>query len=958
MEFRILGPLQVYEGGAALSLGGERQRTLLAILLVNANRVLSSDRLCDELWHGEPPETAPTALQGHVLELRRLLEPDHVQGTPYRMLCTERPGYVLRVGSDDLDAERFRRLVDDGREALDRGSPSVAARLLREALALWRGPVLADLSFEPSLEQETAALEELRLTAIELRIDADLALGRHADLIAELTALIREQPLRERLRGQLMLALYRAGRQAEALAAYRETRESLVEELGIEPGTPLQELERAILVQDPSLEPGPPVGDGETNVPVPANRLVAREREVTAICELLRRADVRLLTLTGAGGSGKSRLALEVALALREEFEHGVFLVRLGRISDPDLVIPTIAQTLSVDERADEPLLVTLEDVVRSREYLLLVDNFEHLLRAAPSLTRLLAAAPRLKVLVTSRSPLRVLGEHEYPVAPLSLPELKRPVEPDVLTTSGAVRLFVERAEAVEPRFRLDDATAPAIAEICVRLDGLPLALELAAARCRLLSPAGILDRLEHRFGLLTGGPRDVPARQQTLRDTIAWSHGLLDDAEQRLFAQLGVFVGGWTVGAAQAVSAEGDGEDVLDRISSLVDKNLILRQPDENGEPRFTMLETICEYAREELERGGGAHAARERHAAWCVQLAERAEPELTAAGQATWLDRLEREHDNLRAALGWLRSSGEIELELRLAGALSRFWYVRGYLGEGRSWLEDALARDDRSRPIARAKALRGAFVLAHRQRDIASAAAYAQESLSLSTGLGDQRGVARSIAYLALVAAAEGEYARAGSLYEDASRRAREAGDEWTLALSVSNRGDLALNQGDFARASALCGESLTLQRKLGDKRGMAISLNNLAYAALYEGRFREALAPLQESLALAQELGDRDGIAYRLEGMSVVAAAQDEVERAARLLGGADALFEVIKADLDPAERDLHERTIADVRARLGEEAFAAAWAEGRAMSLSEAVAYAREEQSAPSSSEAA
>jgi predicted ATPase/DNA-binding SARP family transcriptional activator len=953
MEFRILGPLQVYEGGAALSLAGERQRTLLAILLVNPNRVLSSDRLCDELWRGQPPETAPTALQGHVFELRRILEPDHVQGMPYRVVATERPGYVLRVAPDDLDAERFRQLVNEGRQALDRSSPRTAARVLRDALSLWRGPPLADLGFEPALQQEIAELEELRLTAIELQVEADLALGRHGEVIAELQALIREQPLRERPRGQLMLALYRAGRQAEALAAYREARVSLVEELGIEPGTPLQDLERAILVHDPSLELATPVAEVETNVPVPANRLVGRDREVAAISVLLRRPDVRLLTLTGAGGSGKSRLALEVTLALREEFEHGVFLVRLGRISDADLVAPTIAQTLAVEERAGESLLVTLEDALRGREYLLLADNFEHLLDAGPLLTRLLAVAPRLKLLVTSRSPLRVLGEHEYPVAPLSLPEISRPRRLEALTTSDAVTLFVERAQAVEPEFRLNTATAPAVAEICVRLDGLPLALELAAARCRLLSPEAILDRLEHRFGLLTDGPRDVPARQQTLRDTIAWSHGLLDNGEQRLFARLGVFVGGWTVGAAQAVAAGEGAGDALEGIALLLDKNLILRVPEDKGEPRFTMLETIREYAREALEVTGGAQDASTRHAAWCLELAERAEPELTAAGQAGWFDRLEREHDNLRAALAWLRYSGEIELELRLAGALSRFWSVRGYLTEGRSWLEYALTSDDHSRSPARAKALRGAFVLALRQRDVASATAYANESLGLSTDLGDERGIARSIAYLALV---EDDHDRARSLYEDASRRARETGDEWTLAMSVSNRGDLALNEGDYGQASALCSESLTLQRKLGDTRGMAISLNNLAYAALYEGRFREALAPLQESLTLAHELGDRDGIAYRLEGLSVVAAAQGDASRAARLLGGADVLFEGIEADLDPAERDLHERTLTEVRDRLGEEAFASAWAEGRAMGLSEAVAYAHDRTSARNAGE--
>jgi predicted ATPase/DNA-binding SARP family transcriptional activator len=946
MEFRILGPLQVCEGGAALPLGGERQRTLLAILLLNANRVVSADRLCEELWQGQPPETAPTALQGHVFELRKVLEPDHESGSPYRVLCTEKPGYVLRVEPNDLDAHRFRRLAQEGREALDRRRPTVASRLLREALALWRGPPLADLSFESSLQQEIAALEELRLTALELRIEADLALGRHADLVGELQALINEQPLRERPRRQLMLALYRSGRQAEALAAYREARESLVEELGLEPGTELQELERAILTHDPSLELGPAVGERETNVPIPANRLVGRDRELTATCGLLRRPDVRLVTLTGAGGSGKSRLGLEVARLMLEEFEHGVFLVRLGAISDPVLVPQTIAKTLSVREQAGERVLDTLEDFLRDRELLLLVDNFEHLLLAAPTLTRLLGAAPSLKLLVTSRSPLRVLGEHEYPVMPLSLPDLGPSLEPALLEDSEAVAFFVERVAAVKPEFFLSGANAPAVAEICVRLDGLPLALELAAARCRFLAPEAILERLEDRLALLTGGLRDLPARQQTLRDTIAWSYGLLEGTEQRLFARLALFVGGWTVDAAEAISADrSEPIDVLEGMSSLVDKNLILQQT--NGdEPRFTMLETIREYAREELERSGEAEVGQARHAAWYLDLAERAEPELTGPNQAAWLDRLERDHDNLRVALGWLRSAGDVERQLRLAGALARFWYVHGYLREGRSWLEDALTMDDRSHLEARAKALRGAFVLAHRQRDLASAAAYAQESLLLSRELKDGYGTARSLAYLGLVAAAEGDYERARALLEEAAALAREIGDRWTLALSVSNQGDLALNQGDYAQASARCGESLALQRELGDKRGMAISLNNLAYAALYEGRYPDALAPLQESLQLAQQLGDKDGIAYRLEALSVVAASEGEADRAAHLLGGASALLEDIGADLDPAERDLHERTLADVHAHLDDEAFAAAWAEGRAMSLPEAIAYAR------------
>jgi predicted ATPase/DNA-binding SARP family transcriptional activator len=871
-----------------------------------------------------------------------MLEPEHRRGSPYRMLVTEPPGYVLRVEPDCLDLHQFRRLVEEGREALRLGRPRVAAGVLRDALALWRGPPLADLGSQPSLQQEIEALEEQRTAALEERLEADLALGRHADVVGELQTLVVEHPTRERLWGQLMLALYRCGRQAEALAAYHDARRELLE-LGIEPGDLLRGLERAILTHDRSLVLETAAGPKQTNVPLPANPLVGRRQELETLHDLLRRPHVRLITLTGAGGSGKSRLALEIGHALADEFEDGVFLVRLGPIGDPGLVTSTIARTLSVDEHAGRPRAETLASYLQNKQILLLLDNFEQLLPAAPVLSELLAGAAGPKMLVTSRAPLRLLGEHELPVTPLSLPTLSGPLDPARVRTSDAVALFVARASAVKPGFQLTDANSATIAQICVRLDGLPLALELAAARCRALSPEAILDRLEHRLLLLTDGPRDLPARQRTLRDTIAWSHALLDKRNQRLFARLGVFVGGFTVGAAAEVTTEDHAPGtVLDRLCSLADQNLLLDQEHADGEPRFAMLETIREYAHEQLDAHGEAESCRRRHAAHYLALAERAASELTGRSEMLWLEQLDTENDNLRAALAWANGA-DPEVELRLVGALWRFWLVRGHVAEGRERIERALQRADAT--AACAEALRGVSNLARMQGDYNAATAFAEERLQLYSQLGDRQGIAHSLANLGTLATCVGDLERAGPLLEQSVALSREVGAPHDLAVAIMNLGDLALSEGDYARADTLFDESLELHRAAGYPVGVTLCLGNLGTAALLQHRYDDAFSYLAENMRMSDELGFKYNIGYGLAGIASINAAHGSWKRAARLLGAANALTAEVGATPEPLERRILETTATCVRAQLGASAFTTAHAEGHAMSLQDAVAYA-------------
>jgi predicted ATPase/class 3 adenylate cyclase len=630
--------------------------------------------------------------------------------------------------------------------------------------------------------------------------------------------------------------------------------------------------------------------------PLKATPFVGREREVAGVREMLRPEHVRLLTLTGPGGIGKTRLALQAAADLLEEFPDGVFFVPLAAITDPALVIPTIAQTLQVREAGGTPLLDVLKEHLQDKHLLLVLDNFEQVLEAAAPVADLLAAAPQLKVLATSRASLRLSIEQQYPVPPLSLPPTDAGQLPSLerLTQYESVALFISRARAANPTFEVNSQNAPAVAEICVRLDGLPLAIELAAARTRLLSPQAILDRLESRLKLLTGGARDLPARQQTLRNAIEWSYELLTAEERVLFRRLAVFAGGRSLEAIEAVcNAQGDLQiDLLDSVESLVDKSLLGQEEGSGGEPRFVMLETLQEFAREKLQESAELEALEKQHALYFVGFAEQVEPELIGPQQAAWLERLEEDHDNLRAALRWVGETNNpdpdaAETGLRLAGALWRFWYVRGHYTEGRRQLGSILALVDASdqskiqNPKSKiAKALHGAGVLAQVQGDYAVARSMYEKGLALRRELGDKQGIASLLNNLGLLAYHQGDYASARSLQEEGLAMARELGERWGIASSLNNLGNVAFQQGDYAAARSLGEESLALKRELGDKQGVANTLTNLGLLAFEQGDYPAARSMYEESLALCRELGNKWSIAMALDHLGAVALEQGD------------------------------------------------------------------------------
>ena len=726
------------------------------------------------------------------------------------------------------------------------------------------------------------------------------------------------------------------------------------------------------------------------NLPPRPTSFVGRERELIAVSGMLRQRDVRLLTLTGPGGTGKTRMALQAAEEVLTAFADGVYFVSLASVADPELVAPTVAATLGLQEVGGETVLEMLESHLRDKTMLLLLDNFEHLLAADGLVAHLVGSCPSLKVMVTSRAVLHLASEHVYAVPPLALPDREPLLPVENLVACDAIALFVQRARAARATFALTEENAAAVVDVCHRLDGLPLAIELAAAWVRILTPRAMLARLEHRFQLLVGGARDLPARQQTLRAAIDWSFSLLDSEEQRLFARLAAFVGGFTLDAAETVCANLDEEscEALPIVVSLVDKSLLQPAEGPDGEPRFVMLETLREYALERLEVRAETDLVRRQHARYFLALAEQAESEVMGPDQATWLARLETEHDNLRATLKWALEEGDLEVGLLLVGALWRFWHARGYLTEGNRWVQSLLSADAREgsgppskrRRAARAKALLLAGAFTTNQGNYDQARGLTEESLALYRDLEDRWGTGVALNILGNVAYYHGEYDRAEGLYRESLTLRRELGNQRDIAISLNNLGNVVREQGDYDRAAALYGESLEIHRALGDEWNIAIVLDNLGHVARQQGRFDRAVALFEDSLAVRRRLRDVWGIAESLNGLGSVARDEGDVERAAalfaeclvlyrkvgdkwrcaeclevlawaarmqgrlersaRLFGAASAIRDSIGAPLSRTRKAEYEADLAAVRAGLGTDRFRAAWEEGRSMSLEE------------------
>ncbi|MFG1967577.1 BTAD domain-containing putative transcriptional regulator [Nonomuraea sp. NPDC049028] len=926
----MLGPLRAELAGRAVGLGGLRQRAILAVLLIAGGRMVSAERITSQVWEGSPP-SSPTTLHAYISQLRRALEPERPAGAPARLLVREGTGYALRTDLSAIDAERFADLAAAGRRALDGGRPGPAVEVLTEALELWRGPAYADFDGAGFAFTEAARLEDLRAAAYEDRLAATINLGRHAAAVGELEALVAEQPLRERGWELLVLALYRSGRQADAMAALRTARRRLADELGIDPGPALCDLESAVLAQDPRLDPPPARSAGGAAPVVPDNRpatapvgnlpfaltsLLGRTDDIAAVERLL--TEYRLVTLTGPGGVGKTRLALETARA-RTDSTDGPWLVELAGLTSPELLPATIGTAVGIPGASSAE---DLSAVLAGRRLLLVLDNCEHLLDAVTTLTGvLLSRCGGLRVLATSREALGVEGEAVYEV---------RPLDPD----GDGAELFRERAAALST-WSPDVDDLDRIPGLCAGLDGIPLAIELAAAQCRMLSIGQIADALENRFGILVGGPVDLPARHRALESTIAWSHRLLEPEERRLFHRLSVFAAGFDLDAAGVVGGQ---TPVLPPLSALVRKSLVGVEPG-TAPRRYRLLETLRQYALRELDLDDLART-QQRHRAWVLAQAESAERGLHGPQAAVLLGRLTREQPEFRAAFASALAAGDGDYALRLGGALYWFWYRMGHIAEGLSWMSKAFAAAPHAEPAVRGRARLAVSGLSY----LAGNPVRAYESVVLAEQeareAGDLVVEASARVYQSHFGVFAGMPVDAPALARSAVELARRAGEDWLVAEALMVQGTLARVLGDLPTAAAILAEAITT----ADSCGHDWAAGSAAWAAMKTACDRgDGRRALEIAAGILNALDRHQDVTSRLVLIHTAAHAlvlTGQAEQAAVLMGGVEAVGR--RVGFSPELMDPRDgpREAAAVREALPQDEYERLTARGRELSLAE------------------
>ncbi|RFS87489.1 AfsR/SARP family transcriptional regulator [Actinomadura spongiicola] len=867
MRFGVLGPLEVWTAdGAPVAMRGAKVRTLLAVLLGHEGRPVPVDRLIDDLWGAAPPRDPTGALQVKVSQLRRILD-DAEPGARGLVSFEEALGYRLRTDAEAVDATRFTGLLARAREASD---PRSRVGLLTEALRLWRGPAFADFADEEFARPAIALLEEQRLTAVEERAEASLRIGGHgvpASELGELGDLVDRYPLRERLRAAYMRVLYDNGRQGEALETYADLRARLRDELGADPGPEIAELHRRILDQDAALTAAsgtPP----RTNLPAQITELVGRDEAVARVRALLESA--RLVTLTGPGGVGKTRLALEAAAGAIDRHPDGVWLVELAGLDrtagdrEGDRLAETVIAVLDIRDDAATGLprsgapadpVERLAGVLRGRRLLLVLDNCEHVIDAVAALSeRLLRAAPGVRILATGQEPLGLAGESVWPVPPLELPYSPSDNGPATLRRFSAVRLFEARAAAAAPGFEIDATNARAVASICRRLDGVPLALELAATRLRVLGVHDLAERLDDRFRLLSSGHRGAPARQRTLRAMIDWSWEPLSEAERLVLRRLAVHADGCALEAAEEVCADGGDvarEDVLDLLARLVDRSMVVMVDGPAG-TRYRLLESVAAYALDRLEEAGETERLRLRHLTFYTELAERSERRLRGPDQRRALQRLDVEQGNLRGALEEAVQRRRADLALRLVNAMAWYWYLRGRIGEGRRAFATALGVDGGAPTAlrARAEAWKTALdLLGERTTELDTP----------SEAIADPGERARADWFLSDVLLGAGDLAQSRDLTGRALPVFRRLGDRWATAAALATEANQALVRGDLGTLDRAGSESLAIFVELGDRWGQVRATDLLARLAEIKGDHHRSAALVRGALRLAEELG---------------------------------------------------------------------------------------------------